>query len=133
MHVVELFVHLCPGIDVEIVIAALPEPAELGASPWKAKGKLTWALAVSGTEGAGDSLLETLDNRGGACGAGLAKEQVDVFGHEDVANESKAVTRPRLLEGADGEIAGSNGVQKRPSLVTAEGDEMQIAKPGDAF
>jgi hypothetical protein len=133
VHVVELLRHLGAGVDIEVVITALPEPAELAASHWKAKSKLTRALAFSGAEGAGDALLETLNDRGRAAAAGLAEKQVDMFGHKHVANKSKAVTRSRLFEGADGKIAGANGVQERPSLVAAEGDEMQIAKPGDAF
>jgi hypothetical protein len=114
-------------------ITALPEAAELAAWQWKAKSNLTGALALSGAEGGGDSLLETLNDRGRAAAAGLAEKQVDMFGHEHVANKSKAVTHARLFEGADGKIAGAKGVQERPSPVAAEGDEMQIAKPGDAL
>jgi len=133
MHVVELLGHLRAGVDVEIVITALPEAAEFAASLGKAKSQLTGALALSGAQGAGNSLLENLDNLCGTNAAGLAQQQVHVFGHEDVANKSKAVARSRLFEGADGQIPGANGAEEGASLETAEGDEMQIAKTGDAF
>jgi hypothetical protein len=133
VHVVEFLLHLRAGVYVEIVIAALPEAAELDTSRWKAERKLSGALALSGAEGARDSLLETLDDLCGAGAAGLAQKQVDVFGHKNVADKSKVVTRSRLFEGADGQIPGANGIQKCPALVTAKGDEMQIAKTGDAF
>jgi len=132
VHVAEFLLHLGPGVHIEIIIAALPEPTEFGASLWKAERKLTRALAFSGPEGAGDSLLETLDDLGGAGAAGLAQKQVHMLGHENVANESKAVAQAGLLEGANGQIAGSNGVQKRPALVATKGNEMQIAKTSDA-
>ena len=132
VHIVELLRHLRAGVDIEIVISALPEPPEFTAPLGEAKGQLPRALPFSGAQGTGDSLLETLDDLGGSGAAGLAQEQVHMFGHKDVANESKAVAQPRLFEGADGQVAGPGGVQKRPALITAEGDEMQIAKTGDA-
>jgi hypothetical protein len=76
---------------------------------------------------------DQIDDPGGSGGAGLAQEQVHMFGHEDVANESKTVAHSCLLKGANSQIAGVNGFQKRPSLIAAKGDEMQIAKTGDAF
>ena len=86
----------------------------------------------SGAQGSGDSLLETLDDLCGSCAAGLAQKQVHVFGHEHIANKSEAVARSRLFEGADGEVAGANGIQKRTALVAAKSDEMKIIKTGDA-
>ena len=133
MHVVELLCHLGAGVDVEIIVAALPEAAEFTASLRKAKGKLSGALSFSGAQCTGNSLLETLDDLCGACAAGLAQQQVHVLGHENVPHQSKAVAQPGLLEGANGEAAGANGAQKRPSLVATKGDEMKIAKTGDAF
>ena len=133
MHVVELLLHFRPRVHVEIIIAVLPEAAEFRASPWKAERKLPRALAFSGAQGAGDSLLETLDDLGGTRAARLAQKQVHMLGHEDVAHESKAVAQSGLLEGANGQIAGPAGAQKRPSLVAAESNKMQIAKTSDAF
>ena len=133
MHVVELLGHLRAGVDVEIVIAALPEAAKFAASLGKVKSQLAGALGLSGAQGARNSLLENLDNFCGTSAAGLAQEQVHMLGHEDVANKSKAVARSRLFEGADGQIPGANGAQKRPSLVATKSDEMKIAKTGDAF
>ena len=132
MHIVELLRHLRAGVDIEIIIAALPEAAVFAGPLRKTKGQLARALAFSGAQCAGDALLETLDDLGGTGGAGLAQEQVHMFGHEDVANESKAVTHSCLLKGANSQIASVNGFQKRPSLITAKGDEMQITKTGDA-
>ena len=101
VHVAKFLFHFRPRVHVEIIITALPEAAELRASFWEAEYKLPWAFAFSGAQGTGDPLLETLDNLGGRCAAGLAYQQVHVFGHEHVAHESKTVTRPRLFERAD--------------------------------
>jgi hypothetical protein len=56
---------------------------------------------------------------------------VHMLGHENVANESKAVARSSLLKRVNGQIASPNCVQKRPALIAAKGDEMKIAKTGD--
>ena len=132
MHIVEFLRHLRARVDIEIIIAALPEAAVFAGTLWKTKGQLARALAFFGAQCAGDALLETLDDLGGSGGAGLAQEQVHMLGHEDVANESKAVTHSCLLKGANSQIARANGVQERPSLIAAKGDEMQIAETGDA-
>ena len=55
-----------------------------------------------------------------------------MLGHENIAYESKAVAQSRLLKGANGQIARPDSVQKSPALVAAKGDEMKIAKTGDA-
>ena len=132
MHVVKFLLDLCLRVDVEIIIAALPEAAEFTAPLWKAKHKLPVAFAFSGAQGSGDSLLETPDDLCGSYAAGLAQNQMHVFGHEHIANKSEAVARSSLFEGADGEVAGANGIQKRTALVAAKSDEMKIIKTGDA-
>ena len=133
VHVVELLRHLRAGVHVEIIITALPEPANFAASPGKAKHQLTRAFSLSSAQGARNSLLETLDDLCGTGSVGLAQQQVHMLRHEDVANESKAIARSRLFERANGQIAGANGVQQGPALITAKGDEMEIAKSGDAL
>jgi len=95
MHVVKFLLDLCLRVDVEIIIAALPEAAEFTAPLWKAKRKLPVAFAFSGAQGSGDSLLETLDDLCGSCAAGLAQKQMHVFGHEHIAKKSEAVARSR--------------------------------------
>ncbi len=133
VHVVEFLLHLRAGVDVEVVVAALPEAAEFAALPWKAEQKLPRAIAFSGSQGAGDPLLETLDDLGWTCAAGLAQKQVHMLGHQNVANEGKAVARSSLLKRVNGQIASPNCVQKRSALIAAKGDEMKIAKTSDAF
>ena len=71
VHVVELLFHFRPRVHVEIIIAALPEAAEFLASLWKTKCQLSRAVAFFGSQGAGDALLETLDDLGRSCTAGL--------------------------------------------------------------
>jgi len=80
VHVVEFLLHLRAGVDVEVVVTALPEAAEFAALLWKAEQKLPRALAFSGSQGAGDPLLETPDDLGWTCAAGLAQEQVHMPG-----------------------------------------------------
>src|SRR5258705_1655292 len=116
VHVVEFLLHLRAGVDVEVVVAALPEAAEFAALPWKAEQKLPRAIAFSGSQGAGDPLLETLDDLGWTCAAGLAQKQLHMLGHENVANEGKPEARSSLLKRVNGQIESPTFGQKRRAL-----------------
>ena len=70
MNIAQLLDKFVVLPDIEIVIAFLPEVLGLADEP------------------AGDSLLEGLNRNGERIAMGLAKQQVDVLGHDDVSEDS---------------------------------------------
>ena len=78
MHVVQLLDALSGGEDVEVVIARLPElfPSDLF----------------------GDGEFEGLEGFGEGFCFGFAEEEMDGFGHKDVAVDVEVVTSAGLFE-----------------------------------
>ena len=133
VHVVEFLDHFCAGVDVEIVIAALPETRQETFLVRKTQAELSFRRALSCSHATRKSLLEDLDDFAGRSRAGFADEQVEMLRHDDVTDESEAVASANFLEDLHGKIPGASGGQKRPSLVTAKGDEVKIAASGEAL
>jgi len=59
---------------------------------------------------------------------GFAEEKVDVFGHEDVAEDVELVPLPEALEGIENEGAGVVVVEIGKSVEATEGDEMIVTE-----
>ena len=133
VHVVKFFEHFRAGINVEIIITALPETPQQVSLFRKTQAELTLHTALPCSQAARKSLLEDLDNLRGSNTSTLAEEQVDVFWHDHVADQSEAVASADFLENLRSKIPGAGGGQERPSLVAAEGDEVQVAASGDAL
>ena len=109
VHIAELFDALVFGEDVEVVVAALPELI---------------ALAFEATRGFAFEDTE----QGGQWNVGrFAQEKVDVLGHEDVAADVEMVA---FAEGFEDFFEGLFGVgrsEEWEALVTAKGDEVEVA------
>src|SRR5690242_21754624 len=58
---------------------------------------------------------------------------MQVFGHDDVADDAEMIAGADFLENLHGEISGASGSEKGSSLVAAEGDEVKVAASGDAL
>ena len=107
MHVSQLFHPFGGAIDVEVVIAGLPEGAltplhrdrELHGLQCLGQHGLTW----------------------------LADEQVDMLGHDDVTEEKEIVSLPHRLQGVFEELPSACVVQVGLPSVTTEGHEVEIA------
>jgi hypothetical protein len=107
VHVVELFDALVVGEDVEVVVTDLPEGS--------------WGGEL------GDGELEGLDGFGKRLGFGFAQEKVDVFGHDDVAEDIEVVASAGGFEGFEEEVAGGGGVEVGEAVITTEGEEVVVA------
>ena len=132
VYVVKFFEHFCAGIDVEIVIAALQETAQQIFLVRKTQAELALQSVFPGSHTARKSLLEDLDDFGGRNGSRFADEQVKVFWHDDIADESKGVASADFLENLHSKISGAGGGEEWSSLVAAEGDEVKVAASGNA-
>jgi hypothetical protein len=56
-----------------------------------------------------------------------------MLGHENEADQRKAIASTYFLENLDGHIPDANRAQQRPALIATEGDEMQVTPAADTF
>lgn len=109
VNVAELFPEFGLGEDVEVVIAALPE------------------LFAVGFEALGGFVFEDVESGAEEVGFGFREEQVDVFGHEDVAEDVEVVGGAEFFELVEEGGAGAVVVEEGKTAVTTEGDEVFVA------
>lgn len=128
----EFLEDLCAGVDIEIVVAALPEAAQPPVSG-ETQRQLAFAVAFLPAYPAGEPLLEDLDDSCWRREAGFAEQQMHVLGHEHETDQCKVIARTHFLKNFDGQIPGASGAQQRPASIAAEGDEMQVPAASDAF
>ena len=109
MHVLQFFDSLGFGEDVEVVVAGQPE-----------------VLAGAAEELGGFAFK---DAEGGGYGSYLwfGHEEVDVLGHEDVAEDGEVVADAEGLEHVLDDLFGFWGVEVGEAVVAAEGDEVEVA------
>ena len=63
----------------------------------------------------------------------LADQNVEVFGHDNVAEHLKPILPPNLLEDAQENIARTPASQKRLPFVATAGNEMEVLKTVNAL
>ena len=124
VHVVKFLEHLRPAVDIEIVIPPLPEAPQQVFLLRKTQPELPLRSALSCSHAARKSLLEDLDDLRGRNRSGFTDEQVEMFWHDDIADQSEAVARADFLENLHRKIPGAGGGQEWPSLVATKGDEV---------
>lgn len=110
VDVAELLSELALGEDVEVVVVELPEARAVAFELFR-------CLGFEGTEDAAEGGL-----------GWLAEEQVDVLGHEDVAEDVKLVLLSYAFEGVEEDGAGVVVVEVGETVVTTEGDEVVVAE-----
>ena len=103
MHIVQLLLHLGARVDIEVVIAALPESAQRLVSR-EAQRELAFAPGLIPSHPAREALLEDLDDPCRSGRAGFADQQVHMLGHEHEAHQRKAIARSHFLKNLDGKI-----------------------------
>lgn len=108
MHVAQFLNALALGVDVEIVIAALPE---------------RFAVAQM----TGDGLFECLHRFCERFRLRFGHEEMDVLRHDDITEYVEFVMFACLFEGAFAAIAGSRSTEAGLATVTTEGEEVQVA------
>ena len=133
MHIVKFFEQFRAGIDVEIVVAALPETAQEILPLRKMELQLVFRVAFPSSHSTRQPLLEDLNDFGGRSRSRLGDEQMQVLGHDDVADDTETIAGADFLENLRGQISGASGSEKRSSLIAAERDEVKIAAPDDAL
>ena len=98
------------GVDVEVVVTALPE-----------------LFLVGGFEFAGGQLFEDLKEGCDGADCRFVCEEMDVLGHEDVGRDTEALLFAGLFEDSLGGVFGGVGLEEGLAAVTAEGDEMEVS------
>jgi hypothetical protein len=57
---------------------------------------------------------------------------MNMFGHDDVADQGKPVAEAHFFKNLDRQISDSNGAEQGPALIATKGDEMEVATTGNA-
>lgn len=109
VDVADLFDAFFFGVDVEVVVAALPE-----------------LFLVGKFELAGDELLEDLEKGGEGSGGGFVGEEMDVLRHEDVGRDTELLLLTGLLEDLLGDVFCGVGCEEGLAAVATEGDEVEV-------
>lgn len=112
VDVAELLGELALGEDVDVVVARLPE---------------LFAVVLELFCGFGFEHVQGAGEGSGLSDVGFAQEQVDVLGHEDVAEDVELVSLPKLFEDRFEGKSGVVVVEIRQTTVAAEGDEVFVA------
>ncbi|SRR6266446_6305068 len=78
-------------------------------------------------QGARDFLLERLQDFRGVPLLRLAEEQMDVFGHNHIANQQEAVSRADLVKNLHEAVAGARRAEERAAAIATESNEVEVA------
>src|SRR5271165_5504356 len=133
VHVVQLLRHLPARVNIQVKIPPLPESPQSIVIPRKRQGHLPFPRASSPSHPPRNSLLEHLNDLRWRAGAALADQQVDMFGHNHIADQRKPIPHAHFAENLHNNISRAHAAQQSSSLIAAKCDEMQVAKPSDAF
>lgn len=79
------------------------------------------------------SLLQYLHHRGRRADFRLADQNVEVLGHDDIADNLKPILPPNLLKNAEENIARTPASQKLLAFITATGNEMKVMMTVNPF
>ena len=109
MHVVELLDALGLGVNIEVIVAALPE------GPRAALHR--------------NRELERLQHLRQQYRARLAHQQMHVLGHDDVTGNEDLVPDAHRLQGALKEVSRSGCAEVGKPVEAGEGDEVEVAGP----
>ena len=115
MNVPQLFHKLRLISHIEIVVALLPEMLGLANQPPR------------------DSLLQRLDRVGESLQLRLAEQQVNVFGHDDIAVDAKSEAEAHALQRVLENLSGDGCRERGPTMVTAEGHEVSLPGRLESF
>jgi hypothetical protein len=128
MHIPQLLDVLFCRPYVEVVEACLPEcPA------WRLRGKQIALARVPALalrqQRSRRALLQHLHYGRRIRHLGLGQKKVDVFGHDDIADNDKAIALARLLQNREEAVAAARGAEKRQSSVAGAGDKVPVMSP----
>jgi len=69
-------------------------------------------------------LFQDLHGGGRSAPVGSGDQQVDLSGHEDIADHDEAVALPRLFEDGEEAVTRPLGIEQGQSAVTRESDKV---------
>jgi hypothetical protein len=128
VHVVQFFFLLFRALHIEIIKSLLPEASQAARFIRKLQRQLPITAApFLSAHRSRHFLLQHLHHLGRSTFLRLAHQQMHVFRHQDITYEQESVSFPHFSHHLHKKIPRSNSPQERPSFVTAEGNEMQIA------
>jgi hypothetical protein len=107
VYVVELFLEFGLGVDVEVVVAGLPN----------------FGFGV----GAGEGLFEDLDGCGEGFEFWFGEEEVDVVGHDHVSEDVEFVTVAGLIEDLEEGVSGLWGSEDGAVAEAGDSEEVVVA------
>jgi hypothetical protein len=107
VHVAQLFDALVFVMDVEVVIASLPE------RPLRAAQ--------------GNGKFQRMDDIGDCASVWFADEEMNMFGHDDIPGDYEVITAPYSFKGIYKNVASRGRPQVLPTVETAECEEMEIS------
>ena len=90
--------HLWAGVDIEIVIAALPESPQQAFLLRKTQPELPFQSTLPRSHAARKSLFKDLDDFRRSNRSTFTDEQVEMFWQDDIADQSEAVARADFFE-----------------------------------
>lgn len=130
MHVAQFLDALLLGEHVKVIKPRLPKAAGCSRGEECALASVRFS---TDERAAGDGLLERLHCGRKIFALRLGDEQMDVLGHDDVADDAEAVGDARLFEDAQDEVAPASGSQERTAMVTTAGDEVEMSVSVEAL
>src|SRR5271157_2786630 len=133
VHVVQPLRHLRPRVDIQVKIPPLPESPQSIVIPRKRQGHLPFRRSPFAAHTPRNSLLENLNDLGRRARTAFADEQVHMFGHNHISDQRKPITPAHLAKNLHKNVSRAHAAQQSSSLIAAKCDEMQMAKPADAF
>jgi hypothetical protein len=134
VHVIQFLILFACAPDVEVIKSALPEVSiacKRGVVPEFQLGNRCLSSLCS--QGSRDALFQRLHYAGRISDGGLADQQMDVVGHDDVAEKGEVVAVAHLSENSQKEVASpGHGEQRLPTITTAS-NEVKLSEAVAAF
>jgi len=124
VHIVKLLVQFGSRVNIEVIVAALPESPQSTFPLSKREHQLRPGFAPSAAKRAGHTLFQNLHNFRRWDVSGFAQQKMDVFGHQHVAKQQEAVAAAYLVENAHRQIPGARTAQQGAAMIAAESDKM---------
>jgi len=128
VHVFQLLFQLFLAPHIEIIKSPLPKGRFFRLAPVKRQWQLgTDRRSSPFQEDPRHFLLQDLQNLRGVFLGGFAHQQMHVFRHDDVSNQTEGMPSPNFIQRLYKAVPRSSCPEQRLSPITTERNEMKIA------